>query len=288
MGDNLLPKHPSFPSVSHGQRHAGAQLLERATLALRMGQFAEAEQLAAEVLRASRTDTAAVAVLGQALLAQNRGAEAIAPLEKAARRSSDPGIETLLGAALGGAGRRPEAIEQLRRTAARRPPFMPAFQELAGQFARNGSFDEAIVVIESGLALAPQNIELQVDLARLHLQRNARGKARAILSRAHEAAPGRPEILTTLARVLLLDGEYAAAADACRRALALRPDDAMTRADLAACLLEMGKRDDGEASLRLALRGQPQMLGRATYALVHSSHGRFFFRKSAVAKFLQG
>jgi Flp pilus assembly protein TadD len=165
---------------------------------------------------------------------------------------------------------------------------MPAFQELAGQLAKGGSFDEAVLVIETGLALAPHNIELQLDLARLHRHRNERGKARAILLRAHEAAPGRSDILSALARVLLLDGEYAAAADTCRRALGLRPDDAMTRADLATCLLEMGKREDGEASLRSALRGQPQMLGRATYALVHSSHGRFFFHKSAVAKFLQG
>jgi hypothetical protein len=69
--------------------------------------------------------------------------------------------------------------------------------------------------------------------------------------------------------------------------LALHPDDAMAQADLATCLLEMGQRDAGEASLRAALRGRPQMLGRATYALVHSSHGRFFFRQSAVAKFLE-
>src|SRR5438067_10742016 len=68
-------------------------------------------------------------------MAQNRGGEAIAHLEKAARRSSDANIETLLGAALGSAGRRAEAIEQLRQTTARRPPFTPAFQELAGQLA---------------------------------------------------------------------------------------------------------------------------------------------------------
>ena len=86
---------------------------------------------------------------------------------------------------------------------------MPAFQELAGQLAKAGRVDEAIAVIESGLALAPETIDLQLDLARLHLQRNERGKARAILLKAREAAPGRPEILTALARVLLLDGEYA-------------------------------------------------------------------------------
>lgn len=280
---SALPKHPSFPSVSRS-----AQVLERAALALRMGRFTEAEQLAAEVLKASRTDTAAASMLARALIAQNRGEAAIAPLERAARRGSDSGIETLLGAALGQAGRRTEAIEQLRRTTARRPPFTPAFQELAGQLARDGRIDEAIAVVESGLALAPQTIDLQLDLARLHLRQNARGKARAILLSAREAAPGRPEIWIVLVRVLLLDGEYAAAADACRHALGLRPDDALMRADLAACLLEMGEREAGEANLRAALRSGPQMLGRATYALVASSHGRFFFRPSALAKFLQG
>ena len=94
------------PSVSRGHHNPRVQLLERAALALRTRRFAEAEQLAAEVLRANRTDTAAASMLARALLAQNRGEEAIAPLEKAARRNSDAGIETLLGAALGSAGRR--------------------------------------------------------------------------------------------------------------------------------------------------------------------------------------
>jgi len=287
----LLPDEgrrvPKPPFVNPGHRQSHAQIRERAAHALRMQDFAQAEQLAGEALRASRTDTAATSILAQALIAQNRGDEVIAPLEKAARRSGDAAIETLLGAALGGAGRRAEAIEQLRRTAARRPAFLPAFQELAGQLDKDGRVDEAITVIESGLALTPLSIDLQLDLARLHLRRNARGKAREILLKAREAAPGRPEILTALARVLLLDGEYASAADACRHALALRPDDAPTRADLGACLLEMGERDAGEANLRSAARGRPQMLGRTTYALCVSSHGRFFFRPSAVAKFLR-
>jgi Flp pilus assembly protein TadD len=281
-----VPKRP-FPSVSPGQQRSSVQILERAALALRMRHFAEAERLAADVLRASRTDTAAALILAQALIAQNRGQEAIAPLEKAARRSSDAGIETLLGAALGSSGRRAEAIELLRRITARRPPFMSAFRELAGQLHKAGRAGEAIAVVESGLALAPETIDLHLDLARLHLYRNERGKARMILLNAREAAPAYPEILSLLARVQLLDGDYASAADTYRHALALRPDDAMTRAELATCLLEMGERDAGEASLRLAFRGAPQMFGRAVYALSASSHGRFFFRPSAMAKFLE-
>lgn len=278
-----MPKPPP-PSAHRSQ--APSPTLQRAALALQMGQAAEAERLAAEVLKASRTDIAAASILARALLAQNRAAEAVAPLERAARRVEDPGLETLLGAALGGAGRGSEAIELLRRTTQRRPPFLPAFQELAGQLSKAGRGDEAIAVIEGALGFAPNVVELQLDLARLLLHRGERGPARAILEMGRAVAPDHPDILTALARALLLDGDYAAAADLYRRVLALRPGDAATRADFSACLLEMGERETGEANLRQAMRGRPQMIGRATYALVQSSHGRFFFRPSAMAKFL--
>ncbi len=270
------------------KRPSRDQLLEQASFALRTQQFSLAEQLAAEVLKASRTDNAATFIQAQALLAQNRGAEAIILLEKAALRSGDIIFDTLLGAALANAGRNREAIEQLQRTAARRPAYIPAFQQLAGQLANAGQADEAIAVLKDGLSLAPAAIDLQLDLARLHLDRNERAKAREILLTARDTAPDRSDILSLLARVFLLEGDLASAADAYRHSLARQPGDAMTRADFAACLLEMGEREAGEANLRLALRGSPQMLARATHALAASAHGRFFLRPSAVERFLQG
>jgi tetratricopeptide (TPR) repeat protein len=279
-----MPKHPSVPSAGGGQPQS--QVLHRAAIALQMGQFAEAEQLAAGVLKANRTDAGAASILARALMAQNRGEEAIAPLERIMRRDSDPRIEVLLGAVLGGAGRRSDAIDLLRRTIERQPPFLPAFQELAGQLSLAGRVDEAVLVIERALGLAPAAIELQLAYARLLLGRGERVRARAILIKAREATPGHPDILGVLARALLLDGDFAAAADLYRQVLALRPDDAMTRADFSACLLEMGQREAGEANLRLALRGRPHMIGRTTHALIFSSHGRFFLRPSAAAKFL--
>ncbi len=63
-----------------------------------------------------------------------------------------------------------------------------------------------------------------------------------------------------------------------RRALALRPDDALTRANFGVCLLEMGERDAGEVSIRAAARGRPEMIGRAIMSLVTTAHGRFFMR----------
>ncbi|AHY54312.1 tetratricopeptide repeat protein [Bradyrhizobium japonicum] len=264
-----------------------AQLLQQAFLALRAKQFDIARQLATEALKSNRTDRNAVLILAHALLGQERAEEAIAPLEKAAKRNGDPEIETLLGHVLCAARRRSDGLAQLRRTAARRPPYLPAFQELAGQLANAGEVGKAVGMIEQALALAPASVDLQLDLGRMHVRNNNRAKARTVLTAARAIAPGRTDILTELAWAELLDGAYAEAADTYRHALGLRPDDTLSRANLAICLMEMGQRTSGETALRLVLRGRPHMLSRAAFAMATSSHGRFFFRPSAAAKFLE-
>src|ERR1700709_1989814 len=90
-----MNKRLGLPSGA-GRPNAIDLALERAVLALRMHRPDQAEGIAAEVVRANRGNARAAQVLGQALLIQNRAAEAIAPLEKAARRGNDPLIETLL------------------------------------------------------------------------------------------------------------------------------------------------------------------------------------------------
>ncbi|WP_291865241.1 tetratricopeptide repeat protein [Bradyrhizobium sp.] len=282
-----MPKRPPFPA-SPGRTNAHDRALERASLALRMQRPGEAERIAAEVLKANRGSLRAAQVLGQALLMQNRGAEAIAPLEKAARRSQDPAVETLLGAAFALTGRIDEALGQLGRATARRPPYPPAFLEHGIQLARAGRFAEAIAALESGLAFAPDAVDMQRELAALHLKRNDRGMAREILLQALKVAPDRTDLLSALAQVMLLDGEYAAAAETFRRVVALRPDDAVARAELGRCLLELGQREAGETSIRIATRERPELFGRAIMSLAISARGRFFLRPSAAAKFLRG
>ena len=262
-------------------------MLERAAMALNMHRLGEAETLASDVLKAERGNVRAASLLGQALLAQNRADEAIAPLERAARRSDDPALETLHAIALTAAGRREDALKQLKATIARRPVFPPAFRELASQLKKKGEQAEAIAVLERCLALAPDIVELLMDLAALHLTRNERGLARAALSKALAAAPGRSDLLALLAQVMLLDGEYASAADVYRRVLAQKPDEAMIRTEFAVCLMELGERAAGESHLRTATRDRPQLLLRAIHSLAAARHGRFFLRPSAAAQFLQ-
>ena len=247
----------------------------------------EAERLASEVLKASRGNIPAAQVLGRALLMQNKIAEAIVPLEKAARRSEDPAIETLLASALASAGRSGEAIAQLRLAIARRPPYPPAFAELGGQLSRLGRIEESIAAFEGGLALAPGVTDLLMGLGYLHLKINDRARARALFLQAQATEPRRLDILGALASVMALDGEYAAAADLYRRVLGQRPDDALMHYYLGKCLLELGDRDAGEAELRAAASSGLQAAAGAITALSAAPHGRFFLRPSAVAKFLR-
>lgn len=247
----------------------------------------EAEHLAGEVLKANRGNLRAAQLLGHALLMQSRAAEAATALEKSARRSDDPTTKTLYAAALAQSGFSEEALKQIRQVTIRRPRFPPAYLEHAGQLSKAGRLEEAIAILADGIAQMPDAIDLQRELAALHLKRNERSRARELLLRALQGAPERVDLLTGLANVMLLDGEYAEAAEVFRRVLGLRPDDAIARADLGRCLLELGEREAGEASIRAATRERPQLLGRSVMSLAMSSRGRFFLRRSAVEKFLR-
>jgi tetratricopeptide (TPR) repeat protein len=246
----------------------------------------EAEQLAADLLKANRGDAQAAQILGQALLMQNRAGEAIVPLERAVLRSGDPAAETLLAMAFAAAGQREKALEQMQRTTARRPAFPPAFLELGGLLAKLARFDDAIAILESGIALAPGELKLRVELGFVHLKRNDRARARAIWSEVLAMAPERQDARAALAKAMALDGEYAAA-DVFRQVLGRQPDDAMSRNNLGTCLLELGQRDAGEAALRAALRSAPQLAGRVITSLAFAAHGRFFLRPSAAVKYLR-
>jgi tetratricopeptide (TPR) repeat protein len=267
--------------------NSGNPALQNAVLALQMQRPHEAERLAAGVLKSDRGNALAAQVLGRALLMLNRPDEAIVPLEKASRRSDDPAIKALLAEALAAAGRSNEGLELLREATSRRPPFAPAFLQYGGQLSKAGRFGEAIAVLETGIALTPDAVDLRMELGYVHVKRNDRVTARAIFLQILAAAPERYDVLPALAKVMAFDGEYAAAADIYRRALALNPDDVMSRHNLGICLLELGERDAGEASLREAVRGAPNMEGQAITSLAATSHGRFFLRPSAAVRFMR-
>jgi tetratricopeptide (TPR) repeat protein len=260
--------------------------LAKASLALQMQQFEEAEQLAAQVLKSDRGNKFAAEILGRALMAQNRLDEAIVHLAKFARRTGEPSIETLLAGMLAAVGRKGEALDHLRNAVARRPPYIPAFVELALQLRKAGQFDEAMTVTESGLTFEPQSADLQLALGHVLAGRNERTQARTVFAKVHAAEPTHHDALVALATTMIWDGDYGRAADLYRRALAIKPLDD-TRIRLGKCLLELGQREEAEALLRTATHGVSQLAAPAVIAMVSASHGRIFLQPSSTLDFLR-
>lgn len=260
--------------------------LAKAMLALQMQQFGDAEQLASQVLKSDRGNTFAAEVLGRALLAQSRLEDAIGHLSKFVRRTGEPSIETLLAGMFAAAGRSEEALDQLRRAVGRRPPYLPAFAELALQLRKGGQFDEALTVAESGLAFEPHSADLQLALGYVLAERNERDRALAMFAQVHAAQPAHHDALLALAAAVIWSGDYERAAGLYRRALAIKPLDD-TRIRLAKCLLELRQREEAEALFRSAAHGTGKMAAPAVIGMVSASHGRIFLRPSAALDFLR-
>ena len=274
--------------VSHGGRSGSDEALRRAMLALDGGRPADAERVAADVLKTNRRNVLALQVLANALLMQNRIADAIAPLETAARGNHDPQIETMLGIVLRQAGRIEDALSWLKRAVKRRPPHAQAFYEFGCLLSFLNRDDEAIEAFNRGLDVAPLAPQLSVQLGYVLLRRKHYAEAKAAFARALNNSAGSPEALYGLAKAHQAVGDNAAAAGYFRQCLVSRPNDADMWLQLGFCLLELGDRAAGYECFRTATRGDPQNYGNALSAMVKSGRGRFWLKPSGAARYFRG
>ena len=176
-------------TINERQR-AQAEALRRATLAIQDRRALDAERIAGELLKANAGNVEAIKILGYALMMQERAEEAVAPLEKAARATRNPEIETQLAIALRHVGQNDKALLWLRRAVKRTPPFAPAFHELGYLLHVLEQSDEAIEVLKQGAAVAPMMTEMWVQLGLVCDAVNDRAGAAEAFSRALAINPG--------------------------------------------------------------------------------------------------
>jgi Flp pilus assembly protein TadD len=266
---------------------AGDSVLQPALAALRSQRPNDAERIATDLLKRQPRHSRALYVLGSALLMQNRAADAITPLEEAARGRNDPEIDTLLAIALRQTGHADKAVLKLKRATKRRPPYAAAFHELGYLLFSLERYDEAVEVLNRGLEVAPMMPELSVQLGYVHLRRRNWSSAKMAFGRALAISPTLYDALHGMAMAHSESGEHAAAAEHFRRCLTSRPDDASLWLNLGHCLLALGQREAGYNCFRAASRGDPARAGVALSSLVRSSHGRFWLRPSEAVRFLR-
>ena len=260
--------------------------LQQAAFALNGQRPGEAERISAEVLKVDPRDARALHIFGCAVLMQGRAAEAIAPLETAARIRHDSEIDMQLAAALRQAGRVDDALSRLKRAIKRQPPNPRAFYELGCALASTKYYDEAAEVFERGRGIAPMGAEFSTQLGRVFLERRDFAKAKHAFARALEISPASHDALSGMARAHQGAGEHDKAAELFRHCLATKPDPG-TWLNLGRCLLRLGQLDEGYDCFRFAVRSDPKRYGNALGMLTRSARGRFWLKPSAAARFLQ-
>ncbi len=198
----------------------------RAAAALAAGDSAAAERDARKAVVAEPGRTDARILLARALLAQQRHADADRELmELPPTAVLPPRLALRAAQAEAAAGRDDAALQRLADALERHPRAGALARASGGLLERSGRLEEALAVRETALALDPASVSAQNDVAWTlallgrDLDR-ALGLARTAADRSGEA----PDVLDTLATVLLARGEAAAALQVVDRALLLARD----------------------------------------------------------------
>lgn len=276
------------PNSPGGGQHAAAEALRHARYALEAGRPADAERIAADILKADAGSREAAKVLGYALMMLGRNAEAVAVLDKAAHGGRDPEAGTAHGIALRQAGRPDDAVAAIRRAIKRDASYPMAYYELGQTLVTLNRNDEAITAFKQGCAVAPAMVDMAARLGHCYLVAGDRKNARQCFERVLGLAPGHYAAAEALGIVLMDDRDYAQAAVLFRAMVTADAGNAVARLGLANCMLHLGKTDAAHENMRAATARGPQYYGQALRIAVSAQRGRFWLRPSAAAKAIKG
>jgi tetratricopeptide (TPR) repeat protein len=261
------------------------RLVREATLALRNGRVAEAQDLARNLLARHPRNPDALELLGMTLLAQNKASEAIGPLQDAASVRPGAIMEVRLGQALRRTGRIAEALTVLQQASERQPPVSDAFFELGTLLYEMRRVADAEAVLMRGMTVAPAG-QLSFALGTLFLDRGDFEDAAVSFARALATNPGHPSALCGLGRARMARGELERALEKFREAMANSPSEGRARFLTAQCLFELGRPAEAIECLRALAAWAPQSFGGALKTCVEAGKGRLWLKPSAAAKAL--
>jgi len=123
---------------------------------------------------------------------------------------------------------------------------------------RLGRRREAQTALNRAAELAPNDIELQCNLASLAMADGRVGAAMERLQKALAKTPGHPALLQALGTAYMSTGQHGQARDAFAQAVQGAPQHPGLRLNLAAAEMELGRFADAEALTRQVLQQAPQ------------------------------
>jgi tetratricopeptide (TPR) repeat protein len=128
---------------------------------------------------------------------------------------------------------------------------------LASSLIEDGKSEEAIQVLEAGLAAAPNHLSLVDTASQAFVEAGQLSEAEKVTSAALSAFDGEGWAHGSHARVLLAGGDASKAVDELARAVELSPQDASLYALQGDASREVGSKDDAQAAYEKALTLDP-------------------------------
>lgn len=223
----------------------------------RLNLFDEAKQAAEDILAVDPDDYDTRIVYVEALLGLKLPHDAAAVArELAVSHSQDPVPHAYLGMALREIGDNGEAVDALSTAHQLRPDSGPIRLELADALRAANRIDEAIHVLDEGLAQDPRDVNLHLLRAEVAADSGDLDIAESHVVTVDEIDPASAPWLW-LSRVITAHGDVARALSAVDHALRVDPDDSSALGMRGVLLVDQGEIEDGITTLRASLGVQP-------------------------------
>jgi tetratricopeptide (TPR) repeat protein len=264
-------------------KETAEHIVRRATAAFNAGRRDEARQLCERGLARHPGDPMLSHLLAAVLFSQDEIPAARAHIETSLAARPDSAAAQLLAARIARAADDFDgALSHLDRAIAIAPQ-RESFIEKARTLDQAGLKAQAREAWRAILDVIPQHQEAARRLGRLAWEAKDFARAAALLERATASeAPASVWFDLGLARQDLRD--FRSAAEAYRKAIALKPDFAEAALNLGIVLQESGDPDAAMRAYAQAYRLRPEMLGSIAMALTSAAHGRLWLDENALKR----
>ncbi len=234
------------------------------------GKFATARSDAVAIQKRFPSNAMGYLLEADVLLAQNQADEAERVLRTAQKKLDAPMITFRLFGFLHDMKKPTEADAVISEWLSKHPNDSSAIQFAAQYHTAKNRHDEAARWYRLALKAKPDDVAAMNNLA-WTLGELGDASALPLGMKALEAAPNNPDVLDTVAGLLVKSGDTAKGTELLAKAVELAPNRPGLRISYAKALIAQGKRDDAEKQLGEAARLDPSASAKATIAAVRGT-----------------
>jgi putative PEP-CTERM system TPR-repeat lipoprotein len=265
--DIIQPLTSASPDTPQFRSLLGAIHLAR-------GELGQAEQQFLAVLANSPRDPAAVKLLAETRLRQQRPEAALSALRSVeAAAAEDPQIGLLSGVANLLTGNTEQGVVYLQQAAALDPTNELLKLQLARAYLVAGRSSDASALLQGAFSAGTAGLEAAMLRLLADIRQGGDGAGDASARDLLERFPDEPRALTAAAMYFQLRGDADRARELFERAAERETDGVVARMFVAAALAQDGRREDAEQLLRRVVEQQPDN-GQALNALAELALAR--------------